>query len=274
MTQKAVYAILLAILLPLISFLIIRYYSEDALEMPRHFLPDSVRTQLNNGKEVNDTLWHQIQNFKLTNQLGESVSLDTYKDKILIANFFFTHCPTICPPLTRNMKQVQESIHNTNRVGDRTYKELQFLSFSIDPERDSVPELKKWADRFQINPEQWDLLTGDKKTIYNLALEDMKLAVVDGKGVDTGFLHSDRFVLIDRARNIRGYYRGLDSASLVQLTRDIVLLTLEKDTSKKNTLGEKAKLLGFIFLLAAVAFGLFLIIFKKKEHVSPTMEKK
>lgn len=225
-----------------------------------------------NGKEVSDTTWHPIGNFTLKNQFGKEVTLDTYTGKILVADFFFTHCPTICPPLTRNMKKVQESIHNTNRVGDRTHTDVQFLSFSIDPERDSVPELKKWADRFQINPEQWDLLTGDKKTIYNLALEDMKLAVVDGQGVDTSFLHSDRFVLIDRARNIRGYYSGLDSTSLAQLTRDIVLLTLEKDKTEKSPLAGKAKLLGFLFLVAAVGIGLFLIIFKKKKNVGPTVE--
>lgn len=274
MNKKALYAVLMALLLPLTCYFIIRHYSNSALEMPGRFLPDSISTVLKNGKYVNDTAWHRISNFKLTNQLGETVTLDKYKNKIIIADFFFTHCPTICPPLTKNMKRLQESITNAKRVGNNTNPFLQFISFSIDPERDSVERLKQWADRFQINPEQWDLLTGDKKTIYDLALNDMKLALVDGKGIDTSFIHTDHFVLIDSSLNIRGYYHGLDSASLAQLSKDAVLLTLEKDHHKKSALAGKLKMLAIVFLIAAIAVGLFLIVFKKKKDVSTTVEEK
>lgn len=205
----------------------------SVLQMPKHYFPDSVITSEKRGKNITDTIWHQLSNFSLTNQLGETVTLDKYANKIIIADFFFTHCPTICPPLTMNMKRLQRSITNARRVGDKTNHNVQFVSFSIDPERDSVPRLKNWADRFQINPEQWDLLTGDKKTIYDLALNDMKLAVVDGKGIDTSFIHTDHFVLIDNSRNIRGYYHGLDSTDLAKLSRDLVLLTLKKILIKK-----------------------------------------
>jgi protein SCO1/2 len=256
----------MAIMLPLVSFLVIRYFSDKALEMPRRYIPDSVISQVRNGKEVEDTQWHKISDFKLTNQLGEAVSLDKYRNKIIIADFFFTHCPTICPPLTRNMKRLQESITNAQRVGDKTNRSVQFISFSIDPERDSVSRLKAWADRFQINPEQWDLLTGDKKTIYDLALRDMKLGVVDGQGLDTAFIHTDHFVLIDSSRNIRGYYHGLDSADLARLSTDLVLLTLEKSPNRKNGLASILKGTSLIFLIAALGIGLFLIIFKKKKH--------
>lgn len=271
MSKKAIYAILLAILLPLSCYLAMRYYSNQALSMPPRFFPDSVQSRQVDGKMVTDTFWHTLSNFKLTNQLGEPVTLDKYRGKIIVADFFFTSCPTICPPLALNMKRLQKSITNAQRVGDLTNHNVQFVSFTMDPERDSVPKLKAWADRFQIDPEQWDLLTGDKKTIYDLALNDMKIGLVDGKGIDTSFIHTDHFVLIDSSRIIRGFYHGLDSASLAKLSRDLVILTLEKDHSKKGALAGKFNLLAIVFLMAAIAVGLFLIIFKKKKNVDANL---
>src|SRR6476620_5694928 len=119
------------------------------------------------------------------------------KGKIVVSDFFFTHCPSICPNMTRSMKLLQDVIRSPEKVGDRDPDFVQFLSFSIDPERDTVDALKRWNDRFQINPEQWWLLTGDKQMIYNMSLHEMKLGLVDGKEVDTSFYHSDMFVLID-----------------------------------------------------------------------------
>lgn len=273
MNKKAIYGILIAIILPLSCYFIIKHFSEQAVVLPPRFFPDSVKTQKIDGKLVTDTFWHKIPDFKLTNQLGETVTLDKYKGKIIIADFFFTHCPTICPPLTVNMKRLQGSITNSQKVGDRTNKDIQYISFSIDPERDSVHQLKAWADRFQINPEQWDLLTGDKKTIYDLALNDMKIGLVDGKGIDTSFIHTDHFVLIDTSKVIRGFYHGLDTASLGKLTRDIVLLTLEKNPNEKSALSGKLEFLAIVFLVAAVLVGLFLIVFKKKKNVDTNVEK-
>ena len=259
--------LLLALLLPVICYLIIEQYRGSAAVMPRHYFPDSVITVDRRGKTVTDTVWHRLSNFELTNQLGQKATLDKYRNKVIVANFFFTHCPTICPPLTQNMKRLQQSLTNAKRVGDKTNNNVQFISFSIDPERDSVAKLKEWADRFQINPEQWDLLTGDKKTIYDLALNDMKLALVDGKGIDTSFIHTDHFVLIDSSRNIRGFYHGLDSTDLAKLSRDAILLTLEKNPHKKSVLADKLKIMVIAFLIAAAAVGIFLIMFKKKKDV-------
>ncbi len=274
MSKKAIFALLLAVMLPLISYLIMSYFGRSATPMPRRYFPDSVITSMQNGKTVVDTQWHSLSNFKLINQMGDTISLDNYHNKIIVANFFFTHCPTICPPLTLNMRQLQQTITNAKRVGDKTNHNIQFISFSIDPERDSVPRLKAWADRFQINPEQWDLLTGDKKTIYDLALNDMKLAVVDGKGIDTSFIHTDHFVLIDTLRTIRGFYHGLDSTDLKRLSRDLVLLTLEKDPHKKSLLADKLKGMAVVFLITLAGVGIFLIVFKKKKDVTTGIEEK
>ena len=232
--------------------------------MPRHYLPDSVVAVTKNGKRTTDTVWHRLANFTFTNQEGKLVSLDSLKGKIIIADFFFTHCPTICPGLTRNMKRMAESIHNGKRVGDKTNKQVHFLSFSIDPERDSVERLKYWADKFQIDPEKWWLLTGDKKAIYDMVIEEMKVGLVDGKGVDTNFIHSDRFVLIDSNRHIRGYYSGLDSVALAKLSNDLVLLTMEKDPKSKSFFDGKLQLMAVVFLLAIMGAGLLLYFLRKK----------
>lgn len=243
--------------------------------MPRHYLADSIITKTEKGKKVFDTVWHQVPDFSLTNQQGEQVSWEGLKGKVVVADFFFTHCPTICPGLTRNMRQLQQSINNSQRVGDKTPDFLHFLSFSIDPERDSVPRLKQWADRFQVNPEQWWLLTGDKKEIYDLAINEMKIGLVDGQGVDTNFIHTDHFVLIDTNRHVRGYYHGLDSASLRKLSSDIIYLTMEKDPGRKFFLSGKLELIGIVFLVAIAAVAILIYFIRKKDNnADARLEKK
>jgi protein SCO1 len=258
------YALLLAALIPLLCYFIVKRYSDSAIVMPRHYLADSTVPRVEKGKKFLDTAWHKLPDFSLVNQQGDSVSWQGLKGKVVIADFFFTHCPTICPGLTRNMYALQQSINNSQRVGDKTPDFLHFLSFSIDPERDSVPRLKQWADRFQVNPEQWWLLTGDKKAIYDLAINDMKIGLVDGQGIDTSFIHTDHFVLIDTNRHVRGYYRGLDSASLKQLSADIIYLTMEKDTTRKSFLAGKLQLIAVVFLVAILSVGLLLFFIRKK----------
>src|SRR5258705_1031405 len=211
--------------------------------MPPHYLPDTVLEVVRKNKRTYDTVWHKIPDFSLKNQEGKPVSWDSLRGKIIIADFFFTHCPTICPGITRNMKRLAESIYNGQKVGDRTNKQVHFLSFSIDPERDSVERLKYWADRFQVNPENWWLLTGDKKMIYDLIIKDMKVMAEDGHGVDTDFIHTDHFVLLDSSHYVRGYYHGLDSASLAKLSEDLVMLTMEKGKKEKSFFDGKLELI-------------------------------
>lgn len=269
------YALLMAALVPLLCYFIVKRYSDSAIVMPRHYLADSTIPRIEKGKKIYDTAWHKLPDFSLVNQQGDSVSWDGLKGKVVIADFFFTHCPTICPGLTRNMQALQQSINNSQRVGDKTPDFLHFLSFSIDPERDSIPRLKQWADRFQVNPEQWWLLTGDKKAIYDLAINEMKIGLVDGQGIDTSFIHTDHFVLIDTNRHVRGYYHGLDSASLKQLSADIIYLTMEKDPTRKSFLAGKLQLIAVVFLVAILSVGLLLFFMRKKEnHAEPGTEKK
>lgn len=161
------------------------------------------------------------------------------------------------------MKRLQEDIRNSDKIGNRDPDFLQFLSFSVDPERDSVPELKKWADRFQVNSSNWWLLTGNKKDIYDLSIDHLKLGLVDGKGIDTGFFHTDYMVLIDKNRHIRGYYHGLDTNSVKQLARDVIFLTLEKDPKRKSIFEGKLELIAIVFLVTLIGIGLLLYLLKR-----------
>lgn len=264
MNKKAVYGLSIALFLPVICYFIIKEISYDAVTMPRHYIYDSVTTKTVNGKVLTDTAWHKLPDFTLKNQLGEDISWKEMEGKTVIADFFFTRCPTICPQLTRNMKRLQEDIRNSNKVGNRDANFLQFISFTVDPERDSVPELKKWADRFQINSNNWWLLTGPKKTIYDLSIDHMKLGLVDGKGIDTGFFHTDYMVLIDKHRNIRGYYHGLDTNAVKLLARDVIYLSLEKDPARKSFFTGKLELIAVVFVIAIAALVLFFYLLKKR----------
>jgi protein SCO1/2 len=137
------------------------------------------------------------------------------------------------------------------------------VSISIDPERDSLERIKHWADRFQVNPEQWWVLTGNRDSIYRFVLEEIKLGLIDGEGVDSNFVHSDKFVLLDAGRRVRGYYSGLDSMELKELSNDLVLLTMEKDPNRKFFLAGKLPIMAFAFL--AAIFGVFLLLFILKK---------
>ena len=104
---------------------------------------DTVVVKREKGKEVNDTVWHKIKPFKLKNQFGKEVGLDDLNGKIVVANFFFTSCPSICPKLTRNMKRLQDAFKKTDTI-------VRFVSFTVDPERDSVQKIKAYGDKLIV----------------------------------------------------------------------------------------------------------------------------
>jgi protein SCO1/2 len=223
-------------LLPVVSYLIVKTASDDAVVMPKHYFADSIINKVIDGKTVTDTVWHRLNNITLVNQLGDTVSLDDINGAIVIADFFFTRCPSICPALTKQMKYLQDAMKmkDSRRRIDSNY--VRFISFSVDPDRDTPEVLKRYADKYAVNHDTWWFLTGDRKKIYDYALNELKLGLQDGNGVDSNFIHTSKFVLIDKRRNVRGYYDGLDSTSMSKLAEDLTLLMLEKDKKKKRNL--------------------------------------
>lgn len=273
MNKKALYAVIIALIVPLLIFFYVNSLPKAAVPKPVFY--DSVSSVVKNGKQKNDTFWHHIPDFQLTNQLGQKVSFKEVTDSnknIVVADFFFTHCTSICPFMTRNMKRLQNSVKKAVDENGKTTQLVQFVSFSIDPTRDSVPALKKWADRFQIDPSSWWLLTGDKQTIYDLSLRDMKLGVQD-PNVDSTFPHTDMFVLIDKNGVVRArrdkfgnplLYHGLDSVSLANLSEDIVLLSLEKDPKSRGFLEGQFMVITVSMIITFIIVGLFLFLYRKK----------
>jgi len=228
MNKKAILGLMLAILLPLTGYYMVKYYSEKAVHLPRRYFYDSVIVKEKNGKEMTDTLWHSVKNIKFTNQLGKTVNFDSVKGKILVINFFFTRCPAICPGMAKSMKRLQDSYVNSKD------SIVQFISISIDPENDSVPNLRKFANRYTNNHDSWWFVTGDKKEIYDFALNEMKASIAD-TNVDTAFIHTENFFLLDRDRVVRGWYNGFDTVKQRKLVSDIPLLMLEKKRKRSFT---------------------------------------
>lgn len=232
MKKSAVIGLMVALVLPFTGYFLVKYYGNASVHMPGRFFYDSVVTSIKKGKTVTDTVWHQVKGLEFTNQLGEKVTLDSASNKIIVLDFFFTRCPSICPGLARSMKRLQNSFINGND------SIVQFISVSIDPEHDSVTQLRKFANRYTSNHNSWWFVTGDKKQIYDFALQEIKASIAD-VNVDTAFIHTENFFLLDKNRVIRGWYNGFDTLQQAKLVRDIPLLMLEK--TKKRSFGEFLK---------------------------------
>ena len=234
MNSKTLAAIGVAVIIPLVSYFIVSSLSTSAVVMPKRYFYDTVVAVTKDGKTSMDTVWHKVKDVRLTNQFGKEVSINEgdWKNKIIIVDFFFTSCPSICPKLTRSMKRIQDDFNKTDTV-------LRFVSYTVDPEKDSAARLKAYGDKYGINQDTWWMLTGDRNAIYNLALKEYKANIADTEIVDTGFVHTPLFFLLDKDRVVRGWYSGLDSTHLDRLMNDVVLLTLEKDKKKKRNLFRK-----------------------------------
>lgn len=163
--------------------------------------------------------YHTIADFSLTNQNGETVTQDNYKDKIYVADFFFTTCQTICPIMTDHMVKIQKDLADDANV--------LLLSHTVTPEIDSVAQLKKYAIEKGVNDKKWNLVTGDRKEIYDLARKSY-LVAKDNPYEKYDLIHTENFVLVDKKKRIRGFYDGTDSESIDQLLEDIKILEKEK----------------------------------------------
>jgi len=160
-----------------------------------------------------------IGNFYLLNQDNAGSGTEKWNGKIVVVNFFFTHCSGVCPKMTGNLIKVQEAYKNDTGI--------IINSLTVDPESDSASQLKIYARRYGIQSTKWQLLTGDKKEIYRLARNEFKVLATDGDGGAGDFIHSEKIVLVDTQKRIRGYYDGTDINEMKQLIKDILKLKNE-----------------------------------------------
>ena len=179
------------------------------------YQPASVNSELVDTTIVHKINYHKISDFSLTNQNGETVTQSKYDNKIYVADFFFTTCQSICPIMTKNMKDIQDKLIKDS--------EVLLLSHTVFPEIDSVEVLKKYAVENQVIDSKWDLVTGDKKEIYDLARKSY-LAAKDNSFGEYEMIHTENFVLIDKKKQIRGFYDGTNTEEIDRLYKDIKIL--------------------------------------------------
>ncbi|WP_115122095.1 SCO family protein [Marinirhabdus gelatinilytica] len=215
------YKFFLVVLLVLSAIIISIIYS---ILKPKELLPVFQPAEVN-AELVDSTLhykkkYHTIAPFSLKNQNGETITEATYEDKIYVADFFFTTCQTICPVMTDHMAQIQQELKND--------AEVLLLSHTVQPEVDTVTQLKKYALEKGVNDEKWNLVTGDKEQIYNLARKSY-LAAKDAPYSPYELIHTENFVLVDKKKRIRGFYDGTQPEAIVELLKDIEILKNEED---------------------------------------------
>lgn len=192
------------------------YYVNKPIETLPIYSPSMVSKELVEENIQFIKKYHKIKDFSMKNQNGETITQEFYDDKIYVADFFFTTCPTICPIMTENMGYIQEKIKNDS--------DILLLSFSVTPEIDSVEQLKKYALEKKVIDSKWNLVTGNKKDIYNLARTSYLVAKTNGDGGKYDMIHTENFVLVDKEKRIRGYYDGTNSKEMDQLLNDIKIL--------------------------------------------------
>ena len=178
---------------------------------PADFNPELVDASLQYIKK-----YHTIADFSLINQNGQTITQKDYEGKIYVADFFFTTCPSICPIMTKNMATIQEQILDDD--------EVLLLSHSVTPEIDSVAQLKKYALEKGVVDAKWNLVTGDKKQIYELARKSYLAVKDDGDGGPYDMIHTENFMLIDKEKRIRGTYDGTNPEEIETLLKDLAIL--------------------------------------------------
>ena len=183
------------------------------------YQPDMVTADLVDTSVQHIRKFHKVGDFALTNQLGDTITQTKFKNKIYVADFFFTTCQSICIDMAKSMQTLQKEYLND--------PEIMLLSHSVTPEIDDVKQLQKYAKEKGVKPEKWQLVTGDKKQIYKLARKHYLASKTEGDGGPYDLVHTENFVLVDKEKRIRGFYDGTNPEEIEDLIEDISILKLE-----------------------------------------------
>jgi protein SCO1/2 len=208
------------------TFIFLVLFSGVVIPVFYHLIKVDSKLKIYNPADVNPRLVdfsmkhitkdHTISNFELINQNGDIITNKNYENKIYVADFFFTRCQTICIAMAYNMGELQDFYKNDANI--------MFLSHSVTPVLDSVSVLKEYADRKGVIDGKWNVTTGSKKDIYELARKSYFAVLDEGNGDENDFIHTEQFVLVDKEKRIRGYYDGTEKEDMIKLKKDIVVL--------------------------------------------------
>jgi protein SCO1 len=173
-----------------------------------------------------DTLYHTVGNFSFVNQFGDTISDKTIANKMYVADFFFATCEGICPKMSDQLKRVQNKFLNDSN--------FLILSHTVNPSNDNVQVLNEYGGKYGAIINKWHLMTGDKKSIYDLAKTSYLVNAIEDDGSEQGFLHSETFLLVDMEKRLRGIYDGTDSIDVNRLMKDVEILKLEENNHEKR----------------------------------------
>lgn len=180
------------------------------------------------GKVIYDTVYHQIPDFKLYDQENKLITQKSFQGKIVLFNFFFTDCPTLCKEINNSIAKLADVYQKNNM--------LRFASITVDPAKDNANVLKTYAKNFKANENQWKFLTGDTTTIYSLSRNGFLVTAINGNNVPENFVYSEKLVLVDQERRIRGYYNGTSVNEMTKLNDEIKVLIAEELRKVKSNL--------------------------------------
>lgn len=211
---------ILIVLMPtivLLYFLLLTWFGPPKQPRLKHFIATEI-----NGT---DTTFHKVPNFSFINEKGEVVDSMVMEGKISVVDYFFTTCPTICPVMTTNLTTVQDYFDED--------EDVIILSHTVDPETDTPKVLADYAKSYKANPKQWMFLTGDKAALYEQARRGYFITALQGDGGPEDFVHSEKLVIVDKNKHIRGYYDGTKEDEVQKMIEHIEILKLEYGTHKK-----------------------------------------
>lgn len=169
------------------------------------------------GYEIGDTIFHTVSNWKYLTQDSTFLTSSDVDDKIWIADFFFASCPTICVPMNESLDRIRDSLNKVT-------KDIAYLSFSIDPEKDTPERLREYRKEHNFTGNNWHFLTGDQEKTKQMALDEFQILAQEDKTAPGGFMHSPNFVLVDKDKHIRGIYNSLEEDDCQRLINDVKLL--------------------------------------------------
>lgn len=181
------------------------------------------------GKSVVDTIYAEIPPFSFIDRHGRPFTHRDVEGKIIIADFFFTRCTTICPRMGINMQQLQL------KLNDEAFKDVVFLSHTVDPENDTPEVLDTYANKLEADPARWKFLTGKAEDIYRMGNTGYLLSALADSTSAEQFVHDGRFVLVDKQRHIRGFYDGTTAEGMNALAADLKMLLKEERIKAKET---------------------------------------
>jgi protein SCO1/2 len=214
------------ILFPAMLLLVFGTMQHHYMELP-YFGPKLPYDTIVDGEKVTDTIYHTVPYFSFTDEDGNEFTRDSVEGKIYIVDFFFTHCPTICPRMSQQLRRVQ------NLLDLKEIDEVMILSHTIDPKNDSVGALKAYAEKLEAG-ERWKFLLADKEYTYEMAEKGYFLNAMEDENAAGGFLHSKFFMVIDKQKHIRGVYDGTETEDVNRMVEEIKMLLKEEAVAKSE----------------------------------------